>query len=368
MIPFLDLLSMNMQYEEELHRAFQRVLQSGRFVMGEEYKAFEKEFASFCGAPHCIGVANGLDALRLIIRGYKVLGKFEEDDDILVPANTYIASILAITEEGLNPILIEPDAQSLNINPLLLQDSLTAKTKAIMPVHLYGQLADMEAINIFAKAHDLLIIEDAAQAHGATAKSGLRAGALGDAAGFSFYPGKNLGALGDGGAVTTNDEKLAQVIRALANYGSHQKYHNIYKGLNSRLDELQAAFLRVKLPHLDQETNVRRDIATFYDEKINNPLITKPLIPSFSPSHVWHLYVIRTKGRDELEAYLKEKGVGTLIHYPIPPHKQVAYHDYNAKSFPVTEDIHDKILSLPLGPVMTREQCKFIVELLNDYA
>ncbi len=367
-IPFLDLKSINLQYQGELQRAFQRVLESGRFVMGEEYSAFENEFSSYCGVPHCIGVANGLDALRLIIRGYKELGEFEEGDNIIVPANTYIASILAITEEGLNPIFVEPDKQSLNINPLLLHDSLTAKTKAIMPVHLYGQLADMEAIRIFAKKHDLRIIEDAAQAHGATAKSGLRAGALGDAAGFSFYPGKNLGALGDGGAITTNDEKLAKAIRALANYGSHQKYFNIYKGLNSRLDELQAAFLRVKLPHLDQEIKARRSIATFYDQNINNPLISKPKLPSFSPSHVWHLYVIRTKRRKELETYLNDNGIGTLIHYPVPPHKQVAYHDYNALSLPLTESIHDTILSLPLGPVMKRDQVKYIVELLNDYA
>ena len=367
MIPFLDLKSMNLRYEEELQNAFQRVLQSGWFVMGSEYKAFENEFAAYCGTDHCIGVANGLDALRLIIRAYKELGEFKDGDDIIVPANTYIASILAISEEGLNPILVEPDEHSFNIDPLLLQGVLTDKTVAIMPVHLYGQLADMDAINLFAKAHNLRVIEDAAQAHGAIGRSGLRAGALGDAAGFSFYPGKNLGALGDGGAITTNDDQLTQAIRALANYGSHQKYHNIYKGLNSRLDELQAAFLRVKLPHLDQETTARREIAVFYDQNIDNPLIAKPLLPAHDRSHVWHLYVIRTQGREALQAYLADNGVGTLIHYPIAPHKQKAYREYNDQSYPLTERIHDSVLSLPLDPLMTLEDAQKVVDLLNDY-
>lgn len=367
MIPFLDLAAINLQHEDALKEAFERVLKRGWFVMGEECQAFEQEFAEYCGVAHCVGVANGLDALRLIIRGYKELGVFADGDDILVPANTYIASVLAITEEGLNPVFVEPDPHSFNLNPTLLEAAMMPRTKAVMPVHLYGRLADMEAIAAFADAHDLRVIEDAAQAHGARMQSGRRAGAIGHAAGFSFYPGKNLGALGDGGAVTTDDDALARAIRSLANYGSPEKYYNDYKGLNSRLDELQAAFLRVKLPHLDQDTEKRRELALFYDLHINNPIIQKPIVPEDACSHVWHLYVIRTANRNALQAYLTAHDIGTLIHYPVPPHKQKAYGEYNDHVYPITEDIHDTVLSLPLGPSMTIEEVQRVVDVLNDY-
>ncbi len=371
MIPFLNLKKINKQYEKEIKEAVNRVIDSGWYILGEEVKSFEEEFANYCGTKHCIGVGNGLDALKLIIRGYKELGTFKEGDEIIVPANTYIATILAVSEENLKPVLVEPELNTYNINPDLIEEKITEKTKAIMVVHLYGQTCEMEKIWNIAKKYNLKIIEDSAQAHGAKYKD-KKAGNLGDAGGFSFYPGKNLGALGDGGAVTTNDKNLAEVIKAVRNYGSHKKYENLYKGINSRLDEIQAAVLRVKLKHLEDETSMRRKIADWYIKNINNNLIKLPLDKSIDvinyKNHVWHLFVIRTENRDKLQKYLQENGIQTLIHYPVPPHKQKAYKELNYLSLPITEKIHREVLSLPISPVQTLEDTKYIVEVINRYS
>jgi len=371
MIPFLDLKAINAQYRDELVEASAKIIDSGWYIHGNECKAFEQEFAQFCGTKHCIGVANGLDALTLIIRAYKEMGIMQEGDEIIVPANTYIASILAISENGLTPVLVEPDIETYNIDPKRIEEKLTTKTKAIMAVHLYGQAAAMDAINAIAKKHSLKVIEDSAQAHGAML-DGKRTGNLGDASGFSFYPGKNLGALGDGGAVTTNDDDLASTIRALGNYGSHKKYENLYQGINSRLDEMQAALLRVKLKHLDSETDRRREIADYYINNIKNnkiifPITNHELQITNDKAHVWHLFVIRTDDREQLQKYLLENGVQSMIHYPIPPHQQQAYPDWNTLTFPITEKIHAEVLSLPISPVQTLEQTKQITALLNGY-
>lgn len=348
-VPFLDLKAINQQYTNDFEQAFDQVLHSGWYIQGSQVKAFEQEFADYCGTKHCIGVANGLDALILIIRAYKALGKLKEGDEVIVPANTYIASILAITENRLTPVLVEPDAQTYNLDPSLIEQAITPNTKAILAVHLYGQLADMPAINAIAEKHNLLVIEDSAQAHGASI-GGRKAGNWGTASGFSFYPGKNLGALGDAGAVTTNDDELAQTIRALGNYGSHKKYENLYQGINSRLDELQAGLLRVKLRHLDKETEARRAVARAYLQGIENPLIQLPYW-SGGDDHVFHLFVIRCQERDKLQAYLQEHGIQTLIHYPIAPHMQKAYPALSHLSLPITEAIHNEVLSLPMSSV-----------------
>lgn len=361
MIKFLDLQKINEQYRPEINKSIERVLDSGWYLLGKEVENFEKNFALFCGAKHAIGVANGLDALRLIIKAYG----FSNEDEIIVPANTYIASILAISDNGCKPVLVEPDINTYNINPELIEEKITSKTKAIMVVHLYGRVVEMEKIWALAKKYNLKIIEDSAQAHGAVYK-GKKAGNLGDASGFSFYPGKNLGCLGDGGAVTTNDDELAQKIRALANYGSYVKYQNIYKGLNSRLDEIQAAILDVKLKGLDKDNEKRREIAKFYIENINNPKIILPQIKDEN-SHVWHIFSVRTEKRDELQKYLADNDIQTLIHYPIPPHKQQAYSEWNNLSFPITEKIHAEILSLPISPVMTREDMQKVVNIINNW-
>lgn len=365
MIPFLDLKSINAQYREELLAACAGVIDSGWYIQGNEHKAFEKEFADYCGAKHCIGVANGLDALVLILRAYKELGVMQDGDEVIVPANTYIASILAISENGLVPVLVEPSPESFLIDPVNIAAKITPRTKAILPVHLYGQTCEMDAINAIARTHGLKVIEDSAQSHGACFGD-KRSGNLGDASGFSFYPGKNLGALGDGGAVTTNDDDLAQVIRALGNYGSHKKYENLYKGINSRLDEIQAAMLRVKLKYLDDETQKRRAIASCYRENIKNDKIILPTARK-DDNHVWHLFVIRTQSRDELQHYLTQKGVQTLIHYPIPPHQQAAYQEWNAKSYPISEKIHRDVLSLPISGVQNLDDTMAIIKILNDY-
>lgn len=365
MTPFLDLKGINAQYREELIAACSRVIDSGWYIHGNECKTFEEEFAVYCGTKHCIGVANGLDALTLIIRAYKEMGVMNEGDEIIVPANTYIASILAISENGLVPVLIEPDIRTYNIDPTLIEEKVTKKTKAIMCVHLYGQVADMSKINALAKKYELKVIEDSAQAHGAML-NGKRTGNLGNASGFSFYPGKNLGALGDGGAVTTNDDELANAIRALGNYGSHKKYENLYKGVNSRLDEIQAAMLRVKLRYLDKEIEKRREIANYYLGNIKNENIILPAIEE-AENHVWHLFVIRTKKRDNLQKYLLDNGIQTLIHYPIPAHKQKAYKEWNGKSYPISEEIHDEVLSLPISGVQGMEDTQMIVKHLNNY-
>lgn len=371
MINFLDLTAINNQYQQELKEACARVIDSGWYIMGEELTKFEIEFAAYCGTKHVIGVANGLDALILTLRAWKELGKLQVGDEVIVQANTYIASILAITENDLVPVLVEPDSTSYNLDPIALTAAITPKTKAILPVHLYGQLCPMPEIMAIAKELNLLVLEDCAQAHGAEV-NGRRAGNWGDAAGFSFYPGKNLGALGDAGAITTNDDELAQTLKALRNYGSHKKYENLYKGVNSRLDEIQAAMLRVKLRHLEAETIRRQQIAAMYCEGINNNVIVLPLQPSKLniaeyKAHVWHLFVVRCKQREALQLYLKEWGIQTLIHYPIPPHKQQAYHVFANMTLPLTEQIHEDVLSLPISSVMTDDEVSFVIDIINRF-
>ncbi len=364
-VPFLDLKAVNQQYASELKEACSRVIESGWYIHGKECDTFEKEFAEYCGTRHCIGVANGLDALILIIRAYKEMGVMQEGDEIIVPSNTYIASILAISENGLTPVLVEPELNSYNLDPSLIESHISPRTKAIMAVHLYGQTAQMDQINTIAKTHNLKVIEDSAQAHGAYF-DGIRSGALGDASGFSFYPGKNLGALGDGGAVTTNDDTLAKTIKALGNYGSHKKYENQYKGINSRLDEMQAAMLRVKLRYLDEEITKRREIANIYLQNIKHADIILPTIRN-QDAHVWHLFVIRTIDRNNLQTYLSNHNIQTLIHYPVPPHKQAAYKEWNSYDYPISEQIHNEVLSLPISAVQSLETTYQVVDILNRY-
>lgn len=365
MIKFLDLYKINQQYRKEINNAIKSVLDSGYYLLGNEVKKFEENFAKYIGTKYCIGVANGLDALRLIINGYKELGVFKESDEIIVPANTFIASILAISENKLNPVLVEPDLNTYNIDPDLIEKKITPKTKAIMVVHLYGQVVEMNKIQKIAKKYKLKIIEDSAQAHGVVYKN-KKAGNLGDASGFSFYPAKNLGAIGDGGAVTTNDKKLAKIIRAIGNYGSEEKYINIYKGINSRLSEIQAAILNVKLKHLDSDNNKRRKIAKYYLDNIKNPKIILPQVKDFN-EHNFYVFVIRTKNRDQLQKYLTDNKIGSLIHYPIPPHKQSAYKEWNNLNFPITEQIHKEILSIPISPVLNQKEIKKLVNIINEF-
>jgi len=430
MIRFLDIQKITESFEPELSQAINRVVRRGWFLLGEEVKAFEKEYAKFTGSKHCIGVANGLDALRLILRAWIELGIMNEGDEVIVPANTYIASILSITENRLKPVLVEPDIKTYNLDISKVEKHISERTRAIMVVHLYGQACWSEELVKLAKKYNLKIIEDNAQAAGAQIMaqgSGLRAqagkdltlrsapstfavasadkcalrrtGSLGHAAGHSFYPGKNLGALGDAGAVTTDDDELASVIRAIANYGSSKKYVNDYKGINSRLDEIQAAVLRIKLPRLDADNQRRREVAQYYLNNIKNPDI---ILPDFNssglraqgsgksgneklrsapstfavasadkcalrPENVWHLFVIRHPQRDKLQKYLLDNGIQTLIHYPIPPHKQLAYKEWNNLSFPVTEEIHNEVLSLPVSQVMTEDEVDKIVKIINSY-
>ena len=361
MIKFLDLKKINHQYAEEINSAISEVLESGWYLLGEKNKKFESEFASYCGVKHCIGVANGLDAIRLILQAYD----FKPGDEIIVPANTYIATILAITQNGLVPVLVEPDNETFNLDPECVETRITEKTRAILPVHLYGQVADMNAIRPIAERHGLKVIEDSAQAHGARLNN-TRTGNLGDAAAFSFYPGKNLGALGDGGAVTTNDDDLAVKIRAIANYGSIAKYQHVYKGLNSRLDEIQAAVLSVKLKYLDRDNQRRKDIAKRYLDGIVNNRIKVPQVPDFS-SHVFHLFVVRTSDRGGFQNYLESNGIQTLVHYPVPPHKQQAYTEFSNLKLPLTEKIHEEVVSLPISPVMTDEEVNTVVEVVNGW-
>jgi dTDP-4-amino-4,6-dideoxygalactose transaminase len=361
MIKFLDLLGINNLYRPEIDDAVKRVLDSGWYLLGEECEAFEREFAAYCGTRHCIGVANGLDALNLIIRSYG----FGSGDEIIVPANTYIASILAISQNGCLPVLVEPDLKTFNINPDLIEKHITPKTRAIMVVHLYGQTVDMNKIWELANKYHLKVIEDSAQAHGAV-YLGKRTGNLGDASGFSFYPGKNLGCLGDGGAVTTNDDLLAEKLRALRNYGSLVKYCNLYKGVNSRLDEIQAAMLRVKLGSLDRDNQRRRDIAKMYLTYIKNPNIHLPVSIS-EEGHVWHLFVVRCADRAGFQRYLTEHDIQTLIHYPTPPHQQDAYKEWNHLVYPVTEEIHREVLSLPISPVMIDDEVFFVINIVNSF-
>ena len=365
MIPFLDLKKINDHYREELIKSVTSVIDSGWYIQGNECNEFEKEFAKYCGTKYAIGVANGLDALILILRAYKELGIMKDGDEVIVPSNTYIASILSISENNLVPILVEPDIKTYLLDPLKIEEKITSRTRAIMPVHLYGQTCKMDAINKLAKKYNLKVIEDSAQSHGAYYKA-KRCGSLGDASGFSFYPGKNLGALGDGGAVTTNDEKLASTIRALGNYGSHKKYENTYKGINSRLDEMQAAILRIKLKHLDEEISRRQEVANYYLENIRNKNIVLP-VAIHDSAHVWHIFAIRTRNRNELQKYLLNNNIQTLIHYPIPPHKQEAYKELNKKKFPISEQIHFEILSLPISGCQDLKNTQIIVEVINEY-
>ena len=369
---FLDISKINIRFKKDMLHKFRSIIIDGQYILGNELREFEKDYSKYIGTNYCIGVGNGLDALRLIFRAYLELGVFKPDDEIIVPANTYIASILAISDNHLKPILVEPNLETYNINPDNLEKAITSKTKAILIVHLYGQNALTDKIFEIAKKYDLKIIEDNAQAHGAMYK-GKRTGSLGEAAGHSFYPGKILGALGDGGAVTTNNKYLADVIRTLGNYGSSQKYVHNFKGLNSRLDELQAAFLRIKLPYLESDNKVRRNIAAYYSEQLDPDKFILPKLIDNSQSiinnlsHVWHLYVIRHPERDRLQKYLLDNGVETIIHYPIPPHKQKAYSEYSYLSLPITEKIHNEVLSLPISQVQTIDDTKKIVGILNKF-
>jgi dTDP-4-amino-4,6-dideoxygalactose transaminase len=359
MISFLDLKKINQAYENAFQEKLKTVLNNGWYILGKETETFEKAFATYCNAKYCIGVGNGFDALTLIFKGYIQLGKLQKGDEVIVPANTYIASILAILEADLVPVLIEPKLETYNINPDLILKEITPQIKAILVVHLYGQLAEMKEINAIAQENNLLVIEDAAQAHGAFSN-------LKSASAYSFYPGKNLGALGDGGAIVTNDYELSKVILSLRNYGSEKKYHNQYIGVNSRLDELQAAFLNLKLPNLNVDNDKRRAIAKRYLSEIKNEKIILPFW-DFSNNHVFHLFVIRTENRAALQEYLAQNDIQTVIHYPIPPHKQKAFSDWNNLSFPITEKIHDEVLSLPISPVLTDDEVGFVIEILNKY-
>jgi dTDP-4-amino-4,6-dideoxygalactose transaminase len=368
MINFLNLKELNSKYEAELQDACSRVIQSGWYIMGEEVNNFESEFANYVGSKYCLGVANGLDALTLSLKAWILMGNLKEGDEVIVQANTYIASILAITANNLVPVLVEPSEVSFNLSIDNIRKAITPKTKVILPVHLYGQLSPMQEIMDIAHEHGLLVLEDCAQAHGAST-SDTNAGNWGHAAGFSFYPGKNLGALGDAGAITTNDPDFFEVVKALRNYGSHKKYQNIYEGVNSRLDEIQAAMLRVKLRYLDDETIARQKISKKYRASIVNPYITLPEVSSGNEnSHVWHLFVIRTSKRDKLQEYLTQHNIQTLIHYPIPPHKQQAYSSWNHLSLPISENIHREVLSIPLDSTLSDDDVNYVIEILNGYA
>jgi len=365
MIPFLSLKDITASHSDEINAAVTRVVNSGWYLQGQENQAFESEYASYIGTRYAVGCANGLDALIWIFRAYVELGVMKVGDEVIVPANTYIATILAITENGLKPVLVEPRLDTLEIDVDRIEERITERTRAICIVHLYGRLAYNEKIGALCQKYGLKLVEDNAQAHGCRYRD-QRTGALGDAAGHSFYPGKNLGALGDGGAVTTNDKELADCIRALANYGSSKKYVFDYTGRNSRLDEIQAAVLRVKLNYLDEDNKYRQGIAALYYANIQNPLIKLPMRLS-DENNVYHIFPVFCERRDELQAYLTEQGVQTLIHYPIPPHRQKCYAAWNGISLPITEKIHREELSLPIGSTMTMEQAETVVELLNKW-
>jgi len=386
-IDFLDLNATHEPYADELREAVHRVVDSGWYLFGEEVDAFEDDFSTYTGVEHTVGVGSGLAALRIILRAYKEMGEMRDGDEVIVPANTYIASILGITDNDLSPVLVEPDPRSYNLDPDRIEANITERTEAVMIVHLYGQNAYTEEIGRLCEAYDLKLIEDAAQAHGAYFRD-QRIGSLGDAAGFSFYPGKNLGALGDAGAICTNDSELAECCRTLANYGSQEKYKNKYQGYNSRLDEIHAAALRVKLKYLDQQNQSRRKVAQHYLEGIHHPDVTLPTVvdfnradannkrapvdPSETPvtevkSHVWHLFVIRHPDRDGLREYLEDQGIQTIIHYPIPPHQQEAYSEWGDRSLPIAETIHDEVLSLPMGPHLTTAGIDTVVSTVNQY-
>lgn len=363
-VPFATFLPMHNEIRKDLDNAYNQVLDRSYFIQGEECTKFEEEFAAYCGAKYCIGVATGLDALWLVLKAMGI-GK---GDEVIVPSNTYIATALAVSFVGATPIFVEPTIETYNIDVTKIEEKVNENTKAIIAVHLQGIAADMDAVNAIAKKYNLKVIEDAAQAHG-TRYKGKKVGTLGDAAGFSFYPGKNLGALGDGGCVVTNDKDLADKVRALGNYGSDYKYHHIYQGTNSRLDEMQAAFLRVKLPHLDKWNADRKRIAKKYLEGINNPFIKLPLASTEEYEHIYHVFVIRCDRRDELEKYLNEKGIGTVKHYPIPMHLQEAYKELGLKQgdLPIAEEISNTVLSIPMYYGMTDEEVEFVIDVINKF-
>ena len=365
MIKFLDLKRINLRHQQEFEVAYNRVLQSGQYIGGAEVDAFEKEFAKYCGAAHCIGVGNGLDALTLTLKAWLELGNIEPGAEVLVPSNTFIATVLAVTAAGLEPVFVEPNPETHLIEVSQFESAITQRTQVMIPVHLYGQLVDMPALMKLARQHNLLVLEDAAQAHGASL-NGQMAGSFGDAAAFSFYPGKNLGALGDGGAVTTSNNELAHLIHCLGNYGSEEKYKHTYKGVNSRLDPLQAAVLRVKLPHLNEDTERRRNIAAMYLKGITNPFLrhSKPHHPL---AHVWHLFVVRTQHRKAFQAWMAECQVETLIHYPIAPHQQKAYSTMSKLSLPVAEQLQDEVVSLPISPVLTDKEVEMVIDACNAF-
>jgi len=365
MIKFLDLQKINAQYEQELKEAANRVIDSGWYLMGKELETFENKYAAFCGTKHCLGVANGLDALRLIFKAYMEMGFMQKGDEVIVPSNTYIASVLAISDNDLVPVFVEPDLETYNLDSTLLEQAITKKTKAILTVHLYGQLSIDEQMLAICKKYNLKLVEDAAQSHGASWQ-GKKSGAIGDATGHSFYPGKNLGALGDAGAVTTNDAKLAEVIYALRNYGSHVRYENKYRGLNSRLDEIQAAFLSVKLNYIEQDIAARRSVANYYLENIKNPKIILPKLLD-KEQHVWHLFVVRTGNRAEFQQYLTDNGIQTLIHYPIAPHQQEAYKEFADLNLPIAELVHSQVISLPVSAIIDKKEVANIVNIINKF-
>ena len=364
MIKFLDLLKINSRFESQFKRDFNSFLNSGQYILGDGLKRFESNFANYCGANYCIGTGNGLDALTLIFKSFIELGKLKENDEVIVPANTFIASILSVIHANLKPVFVEPDDKTFNISVTEIKKHITPKTKAILAVHLYGQLANMDAIKTLAKKNDLLIIEDAAQAHGAIDAAGKKAGNLGDAAAFSFYPAKNLGALGDGGAISTNNGELAKLISELRNYGTTSKYVNHYVGLNSRLDEIQALFLNIKIKQLDADNLIRQKIAKRYLNEINNKKIRLPFYDK-SLNHVFYVFVVRVKNREHFINYLQDNNIESLVHYPIPPHKQKALLNYSKLNLPITETIHNEVVSLPLNPVLTDYEVMQIIEIIN---
>ena len=365
MIKFLDLQKITAKHADEIRAAAQRVIDSGWYLQGKENERFEADYARYIGTKHCVGCGNGLDALIWIFRAYVELGAMKPGDEVIVPANTYIATILAITENGLVPVLVEPREDTLQIDDSKIEAALTPRTKAVCIVHLYGRCACTEKILEICRSRGLKLVEDNAQAHGCLF-AGKKTGALGDAAGHSFYPGKNLGALGDGGAVTTDDPELAAAVRSLANYGSTRKYVFKYRGRNSRLDEIQAAILGAKLPHLDEELSARKAVAKFYMENIKNPAVRVPALEDWN-AHVFHLFPVLCSRRDDLQKFLAERGVQTLIHYPIPPHKQECYAQWNALSFPITERLAREELSLPISPVMTPDEVRTVAEAINAF-
>ena len=367
MIKFLDLKKINERYRKEIQKAIDEVVDSGWYILGEQVESFEREFAEYIGASFCVAVGSGLDALTLILLGYKELGLLSDGDEVIVPANTFIATIFAVIKAGLIPVAVDVDENTFNISPELIEEKISKKTKAVVPVHLYGRIADMKKINEIASKYNLLVIEDAAQAHGAML-NGVKAGNLSDAAAFSFYPGKNLGALGDGGAITTNNHQLAEVIAFLRNYGSSKKYIHDYIGINTRLDELQAAILRVKLKYLDEDNNKRRRIASFYIENIKNELVKLPEMPKNTISHVWHLFVVRVERRDLFIKFMQENGIQTQIHYPVPPFKQNALKKYSAEDCPVAEKLHKQVVSLPISPVLNETEYRRVANVTSLFS